>query len=358
MYFCWKIIFLYHLAKIIIIILLIYIIYERQSLKFQKKDLVDEKSPKISIFLPIYNKEKYLRSSIYSLQCQSLKDIEIIAVNDFSNDKSLEILKQLSFEDKRIKIVNNKKNHGLLYSRTIGMLNSKGVYLMNLDPDDVIQDCNSLELLYYKAKNANVDIISFGSFFQYENKKIFKCSNFDKIIFQPEIFQSAFNEENYLEDFLIWNKLVKKELFIKVYDLFISQIYKMYWNYHEDNIWSILLNKYANSMLCVRKIIYIYNNNIDSLMQYRLKKTEIINLLYKYQMFKRIFKKIDEKKYLIALKSQLISIFETKEFFLKLIRQKDIQEKYINIFISLCNDYNLTKAIKSQIYNFFHKWLE
>ena len=117
--------------------------------------------PKISIFLPIYNKENYLVNSIQSLQNQTLKDIEIVAVNDCSNDSSLEILTNLAKNDERIKIVNNDKNHGLLYSRAMGILNSTGEYLMNLDPDDVIYGEDSLEYLYNQSKIYNLDIISF-----------------------------------------------------------------------------------------------------------------------------------------------------------------------------------------------------
>ena len=95
--------------------------------------------PKVSVFLPIYNKELYLNRSINSIQNQNLKEIEIVAVNDGSTDYSLKILKQLSKNDKRMKIINNDRNHGLLYSRAMGIINSSGEYLMNLDPDDKLQ---------------------------------------------------------------------------------------------------------------------------------------------------------------------------------------------------------------------------
>ena len=114
--------------------------------------------PKISIFLPIYNKENYLVNTIQSLQNQTLKDIEIVAVNDCSNDSSLEILTNLAKKDGRIKIVNNDKNRGLLYSRAMGILNSTGEYLLNLDPDDVINGEDSLEYLYNQSKFYNLDI--------------------------------------------------------------------------------------------------------------------------------------------------------------------------------------------------------
>ena len=70
-------------------------------------------TPKVSVFLPIYNKEKYIKRSISSIQNQTLKEIEIVAVNDCSTDNTLKILKQLAKNDSRKKIINNDKNHEL-----------------------------------------------------------------------------------------------------------------------------------------------------------------------------------------------------------------------------------------------------
>ena len=109
---------------------------------------MNSNQPKISIFIPIYNKERYIKRCIESIQNQTLKNIEIIAVNDYSNDSSLDIIKECSKNDSRIKIVNNDKNYGLLYSRAMGILNSTGEYLMNLDPDDELEGSDNLEFLY------------------------------------------------------------------------------------------------------------------------------------------------------------------------------------------------------------------
>ena len=74
------------------------------------KFTIDNNSiPKVSIFIPIYNKQKYLKRSINSIQKQTLKDIEIIAVNDCSTDNSLDILREIAKKDSRIKIIIKKK---------------------------------------------------------------------------------------------------------------------------------------------------------------------------------------------------------------------------------------------------------
>ena len=92
-------------------------IYEENKIYSQKNESV-----KVSVFLPIYNKCTYLQRSIRSIQNQSLENIEIVAVNDYSTDNTLISLKKMAKKDLRIKIVNNDRNHGLLYSRAMGIL--------------------------------------------------------------------------------------------------------------------------------------------------------------------------------------------------------------------------------------------
>ena len=103
--------------------------------------------PKISIIVPIFNVEKYLKQCLSSLQKQTLKEIEIICVEDKSTDKSLEILKSCQLFDDRIKIIQNSKNSGLSTSRNIGIDNSQAPYVMFLDSDDYLAE-DACEKLY------------------------------------------------------------------------------------------------------------------------------------------------------------------------------------------------------------------
>lgn len=311
--------------------------------------------PKISIFLPIYNKEKYIITSIKSIQSQTLKDIEIIAINDFSNDDSLNILQELAKNDPRIKIINNDKNYGLLYSRAIGIISSTGEYLLNLDPDDEFKGHDNLELLYKYAKKSKSDIISFGSLFKYNNGINFKCTNFHKIYRQPLILESAFNSTYNLKDFLIWNKLIKREIFLKAYEIFKQKIYGEKWNYHEDNIWSILVHKYAKTMKCINKLIYIYNDLSDSLMKKRHDIIELNNLIYRHEMYKIIFTLKKEEKYLYAEYIEIISFFEESEQFFQLMKNNnEIRNKIIKIFIDFNKTYHLDNMIKKKVLNFLN----
>ena len=84
---------------------------------------------KISVVIPCYNCGNYLIKGIRSIQNQDFSDFEIIIINDFSSDNTLQIIQKFQKEDPRIKCLNNKKNMGTLYSRTIGTLSGEGKYI-------------------------------------------------------------------------------------------------------------------------------------------------------------------------------------------------------------------------------------
>jgi glycosyltransferase involved in cell wall biosynthesis len=298
--------------------------------------------PKISLYLPIYNKQEYITESIRSIQKQTLKELEIIAVNDYSTDNSLKILKKLAKEDLRIKIINNDNNRGLLYTRAMGIINSSGEYLMNVDPDDILNGKNCLQKLYNIANLYNVEVITF-SFFN-KNKNYLKCSSKNKKIKQPLLMKSAYYKNN-INDEILWNKLVKKKLMLKVYMLFKKKIYNNKWNYGEDTIWSILINKYAESKICINETIYIYNENDDSLKKNNLNIIHTKNKIYYLEMNFKIFKDITEQNYIISNILLFISyIARNKNNYLviSLIKKNsEIKKKLLNILIVMMRYYRI-----------------
>jgi len=308
---------------------------------------------KISVFLPIYNKENYLAKVIENLQNQTLKDIEIVALNDCSNDSSLEILNNLSKKDQRIKIINNDKNHGLLYSRAMGILNCSGEYLMNLDPDDEIKGEDSLEYLYKQSKYLDLDIISFNALDKKSNS-IIKCIGKNIMYKQPDLFYSLFNRNNVIREFAIWNKLIKKEIYLSAYEDFKDEIYNGKWNYFEDDIWNILVNRHAKSRLCINKVIYIYNYNKDSLMNQKSRTIEFKNLIYRHEMYEKLFSLKKDEKYLLAEYYFLIKRFISLQRYLLLLNNKDINNQIINIIQFFLKKYECSADEKNYINDFLN----
>lgn len=96
------------------------------------------KKEKISVIVSVYNTGKYIERCVDSLLKQTYPNLEIILINDGSKDKSLEILRQLEKENKNIKVIDNKKNKGLSYSRNIGLKNATGKYIGYIDSDDYV----------------------------------------------------------------------------------------------------------------------------------------------------------------------------------------------------------------------------
>ena len=93
--------------------------------------------PFFSIILPVYNAEKYIGSSIFIIINQSFKNFEIIIINDYSNDETLNIIQKLQLQSDTIKIINHSSNFGIYISREEGILNSNGIYIIFIDSVDL-----------------------------------------------------------------------------------------------------------------------------------------------------------------------------------------------------------------------------
>ncbi len=130
---------------------------------------------KVSIIIPIYNASQFLRQSIESLIHQTLKDIEIICVNDGSTDDSLSIMNEYAKNDNRIKVI-DKPNGGYGHSVNVGIKNASGEYIGILEPDDYA-DLHMYEDLYRLASENDADVVK-SNYFEY------KRSNDSSIIYE------------------------------------------------------------------------------------------------------------------------------------------------------------------------------
>ena len=109
----------------------------------------------------MFNCEKTIKFTLNSIQYQNMSDFEIILINDFSIDNTLKLINNITKMDKRIKVINNRKNMGTLFSRSIGVLMSKGEYIFGIDNDDMFFDDDVFNYIYKKGKKENLDILGF-----------------------------------------------------------------------------------------------------------------------------------------------------------------------------------------------------
>ena len=166
--------------------------------------------------------EKYIKISLISIIRQTFQNFEIILVNDYSNDNTINIINEFQSRDNRIHIINHVKNFGVYESRRDAILNSKGNYILLLDPDDMLLNKELFQKLYNYNADLNLDIIEFLVFHRLDfEKKLIIPKNHQlihdhkfqkKIIYQPELSDILFKKPNSNKFSAIicrtiWNKL-------------------------------------------------------------------------------------------------------------------------------------------------------
>ena len=114
-------------------------------------------NPILSIVMPVYNREKYITASVKSILSQTFTNFEFIIVNDGSTDKTVEIIK--SFNDKRILLVENEQNRGIVYSRNRGLALAKGEYIGMFDSDDIAYPEKFEKQIQFLKNNTDVGMV-------------------------------------------------------------------------------------------------------------------------------------------------------------------------------------------------------
>jgi len=136
------------------------------------------KTPKISVIMPVYNEETFLEESMNSILNQNFKDFEFIIINDCSTDNTLKILKKFQKKDKRIVLINNKKNMGTSKSLNIGLKKAKGKYISCFCADDISHTKRFAIQFNYLEKNPHIFLV--GSSAVYINEKGVETRRFRK----------------------------------------------------------------------------------------------------------------------------------------------------------------------------------
>lgn len=161
--------------------------------------------PKISISVPIYNAEKYLRQCLDSLVTQTLCDIEIVVVNDGSTDGTREICEEYAKRDSRIKLI-HKENGGIASARQVALNSATGIFMASVDADDWVEP-DFCEKMYYKAVAENADVILCDSWYEYEHGgQIINSYGKNVPADNDEIIEDALNG---MMPCSVWNKLYK-----------------------------------------------------------------------------------------------------------------------------------------------------
>ena len=223
------------------------------------------KTPKVSVVSSVYNREKYIPRFVRSVQNQKLNDVEIIFVDDCSDDNSVQIIEKYKKDDKRINLIKNKNNKGTLISRNIGALVAKGEFLIFPDSDDILSR-DILYICYRTCKRNNYDLIRFNMYSDVNFVFSLIDNNLTRTVYQPELRSYLIDGYGYpkLVDGIISNKFVRKITFL----IAMNNINEYYLNqkmlYFEDGLMNFALHLYANSLYLLNHIGYYYIYNDES----------------------------------------------------------------------------------------------
>lgn len=211
-------------------------------------------SPVVSVIVPIYNTEKYLKKCLESIINQTYMDIEIICINDGSTDKSLDILKQYKIRDNRIQII-NIKNHGVSFARNLGISRAIGEYIIFVDSDDYI-DPHMCEDYLKNMCETKSDLVCGG-------KKTVTTRGVTKLRWVPKqtISTSPINDYKQFTHYRVVTQKMFKASIIKNNNL----LFDTNFNYGEDCLFLINYLTHCNIITGIQKIYYTITINNSSL---------------------------------------------------------------------------------------------
>ena len=232
---------------------------------------------KISIIVPVYNTAKYLDKCIQTLINQTLENIEIIFIDDGSEDNSVEILKNYAKKDKRIRILKqNHKRQGA--ARNYGLSIAQGEYIGFVDSDDWVK-LDMFEKLYYQAKETDSDIVmcSMNTFEDGTNKIIVNTYN-TLDIFNQKFFENTFTPQdtlNFIFNISVspYNKIYRKNLIAKNNIKFPESVY------FEDNAFFFKSWLNAKKISLLNQKLYQYRKSTASTTKNDKNKLDIFKTL-------------------------------------------------------------------------------
>ena len=216
--------------------------------------------PKVSVIIPVYNTEKYLKRCLDSVISQTFDDIEIICVDDCSDDNSRKILTQYAENDKRIKVLYTEQNSGQSFSRNKAIDNAKGEYICFLDSDDYLLN-DAIEKFYNISSENNLDILKVCCMLEDDNAYTYiPCESQEldgKIYTGVEILKlMAYKNIFSYAAWSTWSNFIRRKFLIAHSITFYNNII------HEDILYTyqVLLHaKKCMTYMSDAKYVYVYN---------------------------------------------------------------------------------------------------
>jgi len=283
---------------------------------------------KVSVIVPVYNVEKYLDKCLNTLCHQTLKEIEIIVVNDGSPDNSEEIIKKYEKKYPKKIVYLKKENGGVSSARNYGIDAAKGEYIGFVDGDDYVE-VDMFEKLYTKAKSQDFDLVVCDLNLVYDSKLEYKSSCYD-----VDLFDSKEIKDTYINVYpVIWNKIYKRSLFTDEMKFKLNV-------WHEDVLFLYKLFPYVKNIGVIKEALinYVQRENSstksfdDRLYDYIGNWNDTIKFYKKYKLFKDYKKELEfcYVRYLYATLIKRACNYTDKKKFDDLV--KDVIDNVKNTF--------------------------
>lgn len=255
--------------------------------------------PKVSVCIPVYNVEQYIGRCLESVLSQSLKDIEVIVVNDCTPDNSMEIVERYVDKDCRVKLLIHSENRGLMVARHTAYMAAHGDYITFLDSDDTLAE-GALENLYNAAVGTQADIVSGvieyiptkGAHYLWKNKLLYGS---DKISVFKSLLKDEFGHN-------LCSRLFRREL-LQDYPY---ETFEMATNGEDAMLFYQVVDN-SSSVIAIDNIVYEYRQNICSSSQVRLSDNAlrsiaqanfvIVRVVGKYNILHRLLDKRVSRSY-------------------------------------------------------------
>jgi glycosyltransferase involved in cell wall biosynthesis len=221
----------------------------------------------LSVVMSVYNDEKNIRQSVYSILDQTYRDFELIIVNDGSTDNTLEVLNQIN--DERIRLFNFDKNYGVSAARNFGIYHAKGSWIAVQDSDDYSYPTRLEEQLNYLRNRSYLGAV--GSLIECKNYSNDGSNNYSSKKIEEEYNSIISNEQiNYFKHYALLichgSTIFSKKTFEQVGGY--NPNYKIA---HDYDLWLKMLD--VTQIEKVNKILYQWNINLDSLHRKSEKET-------------------------------------------------------------------------------------
>lgn len=297
--------------------------------------------PKISIIIPVYYAEKYIHRCLDSCINQTLKEIEIIIVDDCGKDDSFSIAREYATKDLRIIILRHKQNLGTFQARNTGIKNAKGLYCMFCDSDDFL-DLKACENAYKTIQTQKVDIVAL------------KMQHFPKTLkrISPYVYQGKFMGDKMRQIFAgsrDAESLCDKIILTKILKSTCNALgfIQKHLAFFEDGLLLLVVSFYANGYFGQKNIIYYYCKNSQSMT--RQVGTE--NLHKKYADLEYILEIMQELKKIFPQYIKFIEKYSNKIVSMLILQPRFFKENEFDKAHMILNRYNFTKkALQTSVY--------